>query len=383
MTDEQRLKICFVAPGAYAVLSGDPAMTGVGGAEVQQTLLARELVRRGHEVSMICLDHGQPDGIVLDGIKVFRSHTPHGGWPVVRFLHPRLSSTWQAMRRADADVYYQRAASALTGMVVAFARWRKRAVVFAAASDMDFHPSLPWVQYARDRLLFRWGVRNATRLIVQSRRQQEDCRRVFGLDADCVQSVYAHQGLPGRLAGPILWVGTVKGLKRPEIFVDLARRFPQYRFRMIGGGEATVLQSVVDRAKGLSNLDIVGFVPYTQIEAQFDGAALIVNTSIAEGFPNTFLQAWSRGIPSLSIFDPGKLADGRQIAPQVRSIDDLFDWLPRMMQPEQWALSSVACLQAFRERFTPEASVGQCERVLQQAVQATRRACYASEVMRS
>src|SRR4051812_29929022 len=100
-------KICFVAPHAWPVLARDASLKMVGGAEVQQTILARALARAGYRVSIISNDFGQPNGAEVDGVVVYKTHPLHGGIPVVRFLHPRLTTTLRALREADADIYYQ------------------------------------------------------------------------------------------------------------------------------------------------------------------------------------------------------------------------------------------------------------------------------------
>src|ERR1700730_4534497 len=84
--------VCFVAPYAWPVLAGDPVIKVVGGAEVQQTILARLFRRAGYRVTMICLGLGPPDRAEVDGIVLRKTFRQDEGIPVLRFLHPRLSA---------------------------------------------------------------------------------------------------------------------------------------------------------------------------------------------------------------------------------------------------------------------------------------------------
>ena len=99
-----RPSVCFVAPACYPVLSGDPRLRFAGGAEVQQSLIATALAARGYRVSMISMNYGQREGDVINGVRLLTMHAPDEGVPVLRYLHPRLTSVWRALARADADV---------------------------------------------------------------------------------------------------------------------------------------------------------------------------------------------------------------------------------------------------------------------------------------
>ena len=65
------MKICLVGQHNLSVLAPTYQDQTVGGEPVQQTLLARALARRGHDVTMVSADHGQADGMECRGVRVF------------------------------------------------------------------------------------------------------------------------------------------------------------------------------------------------------------------------------------------------------------------------------------------------------------------------
>ena len=219
------------------MLSRDPNIQVVGGAEVQQCILARLLAADGYRVSMICFDYGQPEPALVDGVTVHKSFRPDAGVPVLRFLHPRLTTMWRALREVDADVYYQRSSAMWTGVIAEFCRRYGKRSIYAGASDRDFEIGQEQIVHARDKWLYRRGLARVDRIVAQNAYQIDSCRRNHGREAVLIPSCYE---LPAADARPgsddrVLWVGTIHGYKRPELLLDIAERLPAQRFVMIGG----------------------------------------------------------------------------------------------------------------------------------------------------
>ncbi len=333
VTAKRKAHICFVAPYAWPVLSRDPNIQVVGGAEVQQCILARLLAANGYRVSMIALDYGQPSPALVDGITVYKSFREDAGVPVLRFLHPRLTTMWRVLREVDADVYYQRSSAMWTGVVAEFCRSHGKRSIYAGASDRDFETGQEQIVLGRDRWLYRRGLARVDRIVAQNPFQIESCRRHHKRDAVLIPSCYElprdakpHQG------DSVLWVGTIHGYKRPHWFLDIAERLPERRFVMIGGpsvgGERLkpgYYEEVRDRAARLPNVEFTGFLPLAQVEPWFDRARLLVSTSVYEGMPNVFLQAWARAVPTVATVDVGApvntvFADVEQGAAKVEAL---------------------------------------------------------------
>jgi glycosyltransferase involved in cell wall biosynthesis len=345
--------VCFVAPNAYSALSGRADLSHGGGAERQQVLLAEELVRRGHRVSFVVLDHGQPKDEEIRGVRILKCYRQDRGIRGVRFLHPRLTGLWCAMARADADVYYQRSAEAETGLVAQWCRQHARAFIFAAASDTDCSARLPLIPRWSERLLFRWGLRCAHAVIVQTSVQQEMMMAEFGIPSAVVRSCFAwpssaEHPLPGQPGGGerknILWAGRLSEEKRPEWVIRLARELPGHRFDIVGpcGVDAAYGRRVVAEIESLPNARWHGYVPHHRMSEMYRNARVLLCTSPAEGFPNVFLEAWSCGTGVLSTIDPDGVIDRFQTGKVAAGFEDLKHHLLTLDERRHfWAAAAI------------------------------------------
>lgn len=351
-----RPHVCFVAPCTWPVFSRDPDNGFIGGAEVQQSILARALARAGYRVSMICLDYGQPQRALLDGVVVHKTHRPDAGLPILRFIHPRITAIWRAMRAVDADVYYQRCSAMLTAVVAEFCRRNGKRSVFASAADLDFVPGRQPIRYLRDRWLFEHGLRRVDRIVVQNAVQQQTCRANYGRESTQIPNCYElSAGASGGPGDCVLWVASIRerDYKRPELFLELARRLPQRRFVMIGGaGGASrrnaYFERIRDAAKPIANLEFTGFLPLARVERYFDRARVLVNTSTHEGMPNTFLQAWARGVPTVAFVDTGARLRGEPLYPVVERVEEAAVELDRLFADDgYWKGASARCREYF------------------------------------
>lgn len=364
------MHLCFVAPRAWPVLSGDPAIPMVGGAEVQQSLIAPALVERGYKVSMITLDYGQEERAVVKGVTVHKLYKPDEGIPIVRFVYPRLTTVWRVLKEVNADVYYQRTAAALTGFLSVFCKRNGKRSIYNGASDVDFAPGRQDITFKRDKWLFEYGLRHVDRVFVQNTRQQEWLAQNYGRQGVVVPNCYnPPAGAKADPKGYVLWVATVRAQKRPELLLEVARRLPQYRFVMVGGYDigwngAEYEQKIREATAALPNVEYKGFLPYAEADRVFNGARVVLNTSSYEGFPNTFLQAWARGVPTVAFVDTrSRDAEGRPVYDIAEDLSQATMMVDRLMRDDiHWAQASRRVLAQFREHHSLEAVVSRFDR---------------------
>lgn len=352
------MKVCFFGMDNLPVLAPEFDSHGVGGEQVQQTLLARSFVKRGHEVSMIVYDYGQSERCEWDGVVTYRAFRPTAGIPVFRFVHPRWTSTWRALRKADADVYYVSCAGMQLGLVAMFCQRYRRKFVFRVAHDTDCQPEALLVRYWRDRKLYEYGLRRAHLILVQSVQQQHAMLANYRMKSTVAKMlVQAPSGKPD-IDVDVLWVNNLRDFKRPDLLVALAKRLPHLRFCMIGGrqeGFSALYDEIEHRVRETPNIAFLGKVPYRQMSQHYARAHIFVNTSDSEGFPNSYLQAWIHGTPTVAFFDPDGVISRYQLGYQVDTLDQMVEAVSALAgRPELRADCSARCRQYMAQAFSEE-----------------------------
>ena len=341
------MKICLVGLDNLPMLAPEYQRETVGGESVQQTLLARALSRRGHDVRMVVADHGQPDGASWDGIRTFKAYRFDAGVPGLRFLHPRATGLWAALAGADAELYYTSCAGAQVGLMAMFCAHRRRRLVFRAASDADCDPARLLVPYARDRWLYGYGLRRADAILVQSAAQARDLQRHYGLAGRVAGMLVEGATPPVRRDIDVLWVSNIRQLKRPDLALRLAGWLPEKEVHMVGGpmrGEERLYADVERAALEQRNVIFHGRLPYARASALYARARLLVNTSEVEGFPNSYLQAWMHGVPVVTQIDPDGVIGREGLGIAARSFNGLRAAVEVLLrQPALWQAASERC----------------------------------------
>lgn len=315
--------ICFVGVDTYPVLNPDARGHYIGGESVQLALLCKGFRDLGYDVTLIEKDYGQPSIEVIDGITVLKTFTAKKGIPGLRYIHPRITKTLRVMMKVNADIYYQSTASMMSGLTAFVCKRGGHKFAFRVAHDTDCIRDEQLIRWWHDRKLYEFGIRNADMIFSQSETQQQLLRENYALDSclmDMAVDLPSEEDLALEQDIDVLWVNNMREFKRPELYLELARSLPHLKFTMIGGPTPD-FRELYDRmakeAREICNLDFKGPVAYHEVNNYYCRAKVFVNTSDTEGFPNSFLQSWIRGVPVVSFFDPDGLiaSEGLGVVP--------------------------------------------------------------------
>jgi hypothetical protein len=326
----------------------------MGGAEYQTALLAEELSRRPG-VAVTYLTRRAPRESDARELPYTVIQVGNAQGIRRRAVFFDAQPIERALEDLKPDVIYQQAKQSYTAMCARYAMRAGVPFFFHVAHDFDlnyrwitsrFSPNTPFDIV--ECLAGDWGIKHASHLIVQSERQEKLLQSRFGRSADAIVRNFQPlpETLPPKPTGPlqIFWVANLKDFKRPALFVELAESFADRTDLafVMAGRPATQrrFRPLMEKLGRVPNLQYLGEVPIGRVNELMSQAAVHVNTSSFEGFPNTFLQAWARGavVASLAVDPDEQSMESRgtgYCAGSMQRLHQIIDELSRSPETRQ------------------------------------------------
>ncbi len=353
----------------------------LGGSQMQCDLIARGLVERGHRV-LYCA--------------VGKKRSPrYEGFPydITPLAIETPGALEEILRREKPDVLYWRFNRRYLDRAVSEARRVDVPFVFAVSNPRDLKRFGGRV--SKDVFAYGFGRTTAHRVLTSVRSIPQELmiykalKRVDAitvLNADFLDRVPVEKKRHIRnavapkktaFAWPrpfCLWVANIMERKRPELFLDLARRLsPKLRdldFVMIGPVFDTHYNASIDAAARQANFHHLGFQPPEEVNGALEKAICLVHTCKPEGFGNNFIQAWMQGCPTVSLeFDPEGLIAGKELGYVSGSQEQLERDVERLVNDEGLRNEMGARARKFaREHFLPDRMAAEVESFLQEVI---------------
>ena len=315
----------------------------MGGAQYQIRCLL-DYLRKRNRYDIAYFASRLPHEPAMDGYELHRigpgGSTPRFGYAMHALPLYRRLQAWQP------DVIYQRIGCAYTGIAAYYARRTGARLVWHASSDADLDcdrrvAERNVIRRELDNVLLAYGIRNADRIVVQTAHQAQLLAEHYRRKPDAIIANF--HPIPAEVPEPrdpirIVWIANFKRLKQPEAFLRLAaslRDVERARFVMIGAAAAVerawsdeLLRSIA----AAPNVDYLGPLSQDAVNAELAGAYVFVNTSLYEGFPNTFIQAWLREVPVVSLsVDPDGVLHREQVGIRAGTEDQLANVIRRLI----------------------------------------------------
>jgi glycosyltransferase involved in cell wall biosynthesis len=327
------MKVAFLNDRIYLYATSDGSFAG--GSERQQWLLARALASSGWTVCV-----GTRTGVKAGERRTIAGVEFHG---ITQGQY--LIESYRFLSSTHPDWLYCREASHLLGPLVQIAHVIGVQTIFAAAFDTDVLPRAALSRRRRWWLLYAWGLLRTDRVFVQHGGQLRDLASRWRQKAHVVRSI-ADEPVgfkPHSCREPyVAWVGMLRQPKRPDFLIEIAQRSTQIKYVVCGGptthrSPLGYGEKIINRLRELPNIDFRGQVPPEEAERVIAEAAVLVCTSDQEGFPNTFLQAWSHGTPVLTLqVDPDSIIKRHKLGAVTGTIDAAVEQVERLLaSPEE------------------------------------------------
>ena len=268
----KKVKICLLCEYAYSLLTGEADEIGIGGAELQMTILAKELAKRLYDVSFVTFQKTRTSFRLFENIKIYNpfdyktsGYTYLLPWNIYKLL--------KILEIIDADIYIQKGKTPLISVISFYSKLKNKSFIHLLSSDNSASSDLN-IKTIKNlkNIIYRYGVKYCDYVICQTNHQKELLNNTIGKMGRVIKNmciINQKENVRNKTNNlNVLWVGRLSKAKKPDLFLLLAKNIPDFRFWMIGAissDELNYYYEIKESAKMIKNFDFIGFVPHNKI----------------------------------------------------------------------------------------------------------------------
>ena len=340
MHHNSKKRLCVLMQGHWSRV--------MGGSQYQAKCIIEELNKTGkYDIVFLTRDH-RPD-YRPKGYRLVQYGYPGAHKRGFHRIPFEMVTLPRALRKIDPDIIYQRVGCAQTGISAHYARKNNCKMVWHIAHDSDLERhqlklSRFIIYRWLERKLLNYGIKHATQIIAQTEDQKAMLEKNFKRSpTEVIPNFHPlpTETVEKRYPVKVAWVANLKIMKQPEIFIRLAdemKNAANVQFLMIGEmqGSKPAKQRYAKMIENVQNLRYLGGQSQEVVNATLAESHIFVNTSLQEGFPNTFIQAWLRKVPVVSLHvDPDKLIERYKIGFVAGSIEKLREKVSMLVSDDE------------------------------------------------
>lgn len=223
-------------------------------------------------------------------------------------------------------------------------------LVFFGASDNDFVPGKEYVAKRRiEKYRYRLGLKFTKFFVCQNEFQRKNLLEHYGKESIIIPNIsILSLSYSNNKRYDAVWVSNMWPIKRTEMFLKMAETLPDYKFAIIGGAiDKTYFEKIKAKAETIPNIAFLGSRSFEETTDVIASSRVLVCTSEFEGFPNTFIQAWSRCVPVISTVDPNQVVSTYKIGSVVSTQENLISAFVRMVKDQTFYESCVKAIEMY------------------------------------
>ena len=355
--DDAPLHVCLLCMELFGFGS-------TGGFGRATRMIGRELARRGHGVTIVTR---QSPAL---GRSAHRFHA--GGHARAHVFAAPAIFFLAIYRDCNADVYHSQDASLATLLAMRAMPEARHVVTFRAPLNQEDvridrrFGETGWrgqlMHYLQiDNPLVHRAVRRTPHRYVAASGIAAKAMAVFGLDEPpaLLPTPVAMPATVEKATRPtVCFVGRWHAIKQPEHFLDLAEACPDIDFIAVGGAPQIARDAALRARYGhLRNLTMPGIIDQFSSNALSEILArswVVVNTSLREALPTTFIEAAAHRCAILSYLDSDGFASRFGL---VSRPGELAQSLRELLQNERWRRCGEAAYEHVRGTFSVDAAI--------------------------